>query len=58
MKFPVRLFSVYVPVSGGQNVILAAAVQSIGRAMFNIQITMVECTNMQESLHSQYYNQS
>ena len=57
-EFPVRLFSVYVPVSGGQNVILAAAVQSIGRAMFNIQITMVECNNLQESLHSQCYNQS
>ena len=27
----------------GQNLILAAAVQSVGRALFNIRVTMVGC---------------
>ena len=30
--------------TAGQNLILAAAVQSVGRAMFNIQVTMVPCS--------------
>ena len=36
---------VSVPVTAGQNLILAAAVQSVGRAMFNIQATMVGCSH-------------
>ena len=32
-----------VPVTAGQNLILAAAVQSVGRALFNIQVTLVGC---------------
>ena len=46
--------AVYVPVVGGQNLILAAAVQSLGRAIFNIQSTMVECRDLHHTLHSQY----
>ena len=37
------LFLVSVPVTAGQNLILAAAVQSVGRALFNIQVTLVGC---------------
>ena len=35
----------------GQNLILAAAVQSVGRAMFNIQVTMVEGGCSQDRQH-------
>ena len=46
----------YVPVKGGQNLILAAAVQSLGRALFNIQITMVECSYLQDNFYSEHIN--
>ena len=35
-----------VPVEGGQNLILAVAVQTVGRAIWNIQATMVECQHV------------
>lgn len=35
-----------VPVEGGQNLILAVAVQTVGRAIWNIQATMVECEHV------------
>ena len=35
-----------IPVVGGQNLILAIAVQTVGRAVWNIQATMVECSHV------------
>ena len=35
-----------VPVEEGQNLIMAVAVQTVGRAMWNIQATMVECKHV------------
>ena len=37
---------VMIPVVGGQNLILAIAVQTVGRAVWNIQATMVECSHV------------
>ena len=36
--------------------VLAAAVQSLGRALFNIQITMVECSYLQDNFYSEHIN--
>ena len=47
------LFLVSVPVTAGQNLILAAAVQSVGRALFNIQVTMVGCSHHRHLLLSE-----
>ena len=35
-----------IPVVGGQNLILAIAVQTVGRAVWNIQATMVDCSHV------------
>ena len=48
---------VMIPVVGGQNLILAIAVQTVGRAVWNIQATMVECSHVgQEWAGKKTYN--